>query len=65
MKLMKQIIIEMSKMRLGPQEKGQKTAQGRYSIYERKMQLYFFLKSNHRISCILGHLSQDRRAVGD
>lgn len=40
---MKQIIIEMHKMILRFQEKGQKTAEGRCSIYERKMQLYFFL----------------------
>lgn len=44
MKLMKQIIIEMRKMILRPQEKGQKTAESGCSIYERKMQLYFFLK---------------------
>lgn len=41
---MKQIIIEMRKMILRPQEKGQKTAESGCSIYERKMQLYFFLK---------------------
>lgn len=62
---MKQIIIEMRKMILRPQEKGQKTAESGCSIYERKMQLYFFLKKkNHKISCTPGHSPQDMSTVG-